>query len=240
MRQTLLLALFLSVAYTATAQIWIDTGLKGGFGMSALLNKNILDDRTYSPLFSPGYNMGAKVGVNFGKLNGITIDAMYSTLQQKYSYLHDESQFTNDITWTNLDLYLMYRFSSQGSTYVEIGPMWSNVTKVRQEDGGSGQTGDAAAFYVDKYLSGVFGLGGYVAGEDNFSIMIGLRIHYSFDDFISPTGQTANYPAPVGTAEFDSYVASSPIFAQLIAEMNFGIGYFAKTTCGGRRKFFSR
>ena len=83
---------------------------------------------------------------------------------------------------------------------------------------------------------------------------MGIRIHYALTDFISPQGQDPqalldqgqSFPFPTTFRQdfsgFDSdpYAdarITRPLLVQLGVEFNFGVGYFAKTVCGGRVKW---
>ena len=72
--------------------------------------------------------------------------------------------------------------------------------------------------------------------------MFGMRVGYSFTDFISDEGQELNYPrAAVNQADlpqYDSYSETNNIYVQFVLEANFGLGYFAKTACANRTAFF--
>jgi len=219
------------------AQIWIDTGLKGGGGLNFLVNNNIFDDNSYSHLLSGSYGVGAKAGVNFGEYHGFTIDAMYRNMKQNFNYTVDMTDYTNTLEWTNWDMYFMYRFNTGAGTYLELGPMLSLVQEFKQADTGFSEA-NISDYYTDRYLNGVFGVGGYLAGSDAFSLIIGLRIHYGLDDLISEAGQAKGYPNPFkSVAAYDTYTPTNQAYVEMGLELNWGIGYFAKTTCGGRRKF---
>ncbi len=245
MKKLILVMFCVSTFFISNAQeIWLDAGIKGGFGLTILGNKNLFDDNTYSHLLSGSYNGGAKFGINFGTTHGITFDAMLSRQNQKFDYTVGGVDFSNELTWTNLDMYLLYRASMSGA-YIELGPMLSNLRSMKQVDTGrilDASVDSAESFYSEKSYHAVFGVGGYMAGAENFTVMVGLRAHYALDDFISERGgagmtSPSPYPATVSQNTYDSYVETRPIFIEFMVELNFGIGYFARTTCGGRKKF---
>jgi len=240
----LLVALVLGVQSAEAQKIgmWFDVGLKGTFGPTLLANTNIFNDRTYDHKISTGYGLGGKVGIYFNEFNGITIDAMYSRSKQGFSYeVMDQSvpEFSHDIEWANIDLFLLYRMQQHG-VYFEIGPAYSLVSEITQNDQGSPNVTDLKDFYNDNYFSGVVGFGGYVANSERFTLMMGLRAAYAVTDFVNDEGQAANYPNPNRTLEYESYKSTNPLSVQLVLEANFGIGYFAKTCCSNRSTFFSK
>jgi len=221
--------------------MWFDVGLKGGYGPTLLVNNNVFNDRTYDHKITTGYGFGGKVGIYFNEFNGVTFDAMYSRAKQGFSYETSQGggELNHDIEWNNLDLFLLYRMQQHG-VYFEIGPAYSMVNKITQNDQGSPDVTDLTDFYNDTYWSGVVGFGGYVANSGRFTLMLGLRASYAVTDFVNETGKAGNYPNPNRTLEYESYKATHPLNVQLVLEANFGIGYFAKTCCSNRSTFFSK
>jgi len=244
----------------AQAQAWTAIGLKLGGGTSWLIDKNIFDDNTYVHNFSGAFNVGAKASLNIGANHSVSFEAMIAKMKQNFDYGFTNDAMlrvdgTNEIRWTNLDLYFLYRYYSQGA-FSEFGIMSSRVQSVEQRDALAGYTDytDVSSNYQN-YLSAVFGGGAFVAGSDRFTLMLGIRLHYAFTDFISEDGndpvvlaaQGQAFPFPnsfrqdFSSLESDPYEdarKTSPILIEMIAEFNFGIGYFAKTICSGRVKWF--
>jgi hypothetical protein len=239
MKKHLLLLLTSLACLTANAQeIWIEAGLKGGFGTSFLLNKNIADDRTYDYKITTMYGVGGKLSVNFGPYHGIAIEGLYNQAGQDFEYQLDGTQgdLENNIDWKSIDAYLLYRYI-RNRVYVEVGPMYSLVRSVKQQDNGVELT-DTEDFYEKNYLAGVFGFGGYIAGAETFSVGLGLRLSYGLGDFVSEAGREGGYPNPVHQNVYESPKNTHPIYGQFLVEFNFGIGHFAKTSCTERMKFF--
>lgn len=245
MKKYLFAIVALVLGFQAEAQkigMWFDVGLKGAYGPTLLANTNIFNDRTYDHKITTGYGIGGKVGIYFNEFNGITIDAMYSRSKQGFSYEtmnQATAEFNHDVEWTSLDLYLLYRMQQHG-IYFEIGPAYSMVSDITQNDQGSPDVTDLKDFYNDNFISGVVGFGGYVANSERFTLMLGMRAAYAVTDFVNEAGKAANYPNPNRTMEYDSYKATHPLSVQLVVEANFGIGYFAKTCCSNRATFFSK
>ena len=242
MKKLLFIFVLIISTQMSFGQAWTDVGLKVGYGLSLLNNKNLFNDNQYVHEVNGAYSLGAKAGVNIGEFNSITFDIGISQLKQNFNYTVGSNEnavdYQNNIVWKNLDMYLMYR-NTRSSAYIEIGPMLSRIKKVTQTDTGANfKDKDTKSFYSDKYLSAVLGFGGYVFGSERFTLMLGLRAHYAFQDMISDAGQKANYPAPFGADKFDTYEKSNPIFIQAVMEFNFGLGFFAKTACTGRLHWF--
>jgi len=215
-------------------ELWFDAGVKGSWGPSFLYNQNLVNDANFSQQISNGYSVGGKFGFNFGYIHGITIDAMYAQNKQYYNIkegFSDVEELT--VNWKSIDLYVLYRLY-RTINYFEVGPKFSLMNIVRNNDVESTQ------FYVENYPSAVIGFGWYIFGRETFTATAGIRVEYGLSDLINADGKAAGYPAnPVRTTAFDPYESTNPLIAQLVFEINWGIGYFAKTACAGRRHFFT-
>lgn len=235
---TLTLSSLLFALVLNAQEIWLETALKGGAGMSFLMNKNILNDNTYRNALSPMYGFGAKVAVNFGAWHGIALEGLFNTSSQKWDYSlpNVTGDLQNEVKWNSLEMYLLYRYI-RNRTYIEVGPMYSLIRSVEQTDNGV-EIVDPDPFYENNYLAGVFGFGGYLGGSETFSVGLGIRVHYGFTDLVSEDGRAAGYPNPVRQNLYDSEASTHPLVAQLLLEFNFGIGHWAKTSCHERMKFF--
>lgn len=227
--------LFLQVS--AQKEIWLEFALKGGGGASFLLNKNLLNDDFINYQITSNYGFGAKFAVNFGPFHGISIEGMYNNLGQDMTYdlAGIGTDLSNEISWKSIDTYLLYRYITN-RVYLELGPMYSSVSKVEQND--NGVEGDVSDNYTDSYLGGAFGFGGYIANAESFSLGIGIRATYGFQDFVSERGMGTGYPNPATGLTYDSYEKSNPAFVQFLVEFNFGLGRFAKAQCSKRMSFF--
>jgi hypothetical protein len=215
-------------------ELWFDAGIKGSWGPTFLLNENLVNDANYSQQISNGYSFGGKFGFNFGYIHGITLDAMYSQNKQFYNIKEGFSD-VEDLTvdWKSIDLYVLYRLY-RTINYFEVGPKFSLMNIVRNNNI------ETTQFYVENYPSAVIGFGWYVFGKEAFTATAGIRVEYALTDVISADGKAAGYPAnPVRVTAFDPYETTNPLSAQLVFEINWGIGYFAKTACAGRKHFFS-
>ena len=118
--------------------------------------------------------------------------------------------------------------------YFELGPKFSLINSVRNNGV------NTTEYYNDQYTSAVLGFGWYVFGKETFTATAGVRIEYALNDMVSTDGRALGYPVnPVITTAFQPYKMTNPVVAQIVFEINWGLGYFAKTACSGRRHFFS-
>ncbi len=230
------LILLFSIADT-TAQRnglwWFDTGLKAQYGVTSMLNMAIVDSDGYDYDISTGYSFGGKIGINNGN-NGISIDVMWAKAKQSFEA---PSESNIDVDWSALDLYLLYR-NNANLGYFELGPKMSMINKVEVTDVASGVTSSDLSDDYQSAYSAVIGFGAYFLGNDGrFSGILGMRFEYGFSDMINKTSKDKNPPLGDPDIYADGYEKSIPIFAGLVFELNWGIGYVGKATCGARSKF---
>jgi hypothetical protein len=236
---TAVLSLFL-LSQAIHAQGWFEVGAKGGYGVNFLVNKNFYSDHYFSPKLSFGYMYGGKIGINFNDSHAITIDVTSSVFEQKYNYslLNADSTrtiYARSMGFSTLDFILLYRKASDGG-YIEIGPQYSMLSKAKWSDGANKlQNTDVSGNLVKSYYAAVFGFGGYLAGTENFRVTIGFRATYALNDIISSTGKLNNFPS---LTKYDTYKPSNPLTGQLILELNYDVGYFARSKCKKRKLRF--
>lgn len=225
---------------TANAQQWFEVGVKGGYGVSFLANKNFFNDNSFAPQISFGYMYGGKLGFNINENHAITVDVTTSLLSQKYNYNHinpdsTKSIYNRTIAYNALNVLLMYRKAGDGG-YFEIGPQYSMVNNAKQSDGMTNTKNiDVSANLAKSYYSAVVGFGGYLMGTDNFRVVLGFRASYAFTDLLSEQGKQNGFPA---THTYPAYKAINPISGMMLMELNFDVGYFARSRCKKRKLNF--
>ena len=234
MRRLLLLAvLIFSATFTVSAQeLWFDAGIKGAWGPTLIINKNVMDEAHLNQKISTGFGYGAKFAVNFGYIHGITFDYMFNNGNQVYDNTENPSNSV-DVSWKTQDIYVLYRLY-RTINYLELGPKFSRVTSFTNNDKNSED------YYQSSYPSAVLGFGWYVFGNKSFTGTLGVRIEYAFSDLVNVDGKELGYPVhPYRTTAYEDPASTNFLIAQLSFELNWGLGYFAKTACGERRHFFS-
>lgn len=242
MKKLILIALFgliYNVGNSQKVYAWWDAGVRLGYGLTGMVNTNIFDDKQYEHHLGSGYSLGGKFGLFFGLYNGITFDANLGTYKQSFDYTRALQSYDHSITWKTLDLALLYRNQRNG-IYVEMGPQLSLVNSVKQEDGFAPEQKDVKQYYEKNYISGVFGIGGYILNHENFTTMLGFRMGYGITDMINKDGQAANFPNPSAEAQpYSSYKGTHAAFVQLNIEFNFALGYYGRSACSKRASLFS-
>ncbi len=215
--------------------LWLDAGVKGSYGPNMMVNTDILNGTNYTPKLNGSYSAGAKFGLNFGEYYALTIDGMYSQFKEQFTYKQDQSSspVINEYRWSNIDLYPMFRYN-RTINYVEFGPRIAYLQNMRQANATSSFT-DVTSDFNSTNISAVLGFGWYAAGDDAFTIIVGARLGYQIGEFVSDAG-LANNQIKLGIVEGNA--STNPAFVHLVFELNWGLGYYAKTVCGGRARFF--
>ncbi|HRD82579.1 MAG TPA: hypothetical protein PLL53_17590 [Saprospiraceae bacterium] len=239
MKKQLSLLVFTALIFSSLhGQIWMDIGIKGSYGLGVLLNSNLMQDNSHEMRLGTGYAYGGKAGLNFGDRHGFTFDAILAKNSQTYDFKTSLIEVNNnELAWENLHLYVMYRMQADG-VYFELGPRFSTLRQVSHTFGGADITGNNN--YAEKATGAALGWGGYLFGNEFFALMFGMRIDYAITDFVSETGQADNYPAPYRFPGYDTYKPTNPLTGQIVLELNFGLGGYAKTRCGQRAFVFGR
>lgn len=240
MRKFIVLFSILFIAFNAQSQRWVDIGIKGGWGPNWLFNKNVMNDQEFTAQMAFGHNFGGKLGFNFNENHEITFDVMASVMKYKFKFneydssTHSSPLYAKTLQYNTVDFILMYRHNNDGR-YMEIGPAYSLVKKASgtntYETNADGTIKDNL---ISSYTSMVLGFGSYFMGTENFGITLGARFSYTFNDLISPKGQTLGYPS-TGTT-YPSYSPSHPFTAMLIAEANLDFAYVVRAKCKSKTK----
>jgi len=232
-----IIPLFLSI--NTYSQLFFDGGLKGMIGPTMLINENVFKDSDYEHQISFGYGFGGKLGVNFNESIQIATEIIFSAFSQKFAINEDGDTWEKQIKFRSIDIPFLIRHNKSNGSYFEIGPQYTIVKKV-SETIPDLSVADASPYFDKNYFAGVVGFGGYLIGWENFGISTGFRISYTLADIVSsdnkaPAGtytyRAANYPPD------KSYKPSNPLTFVFVLELNYDLGYLAKSPCGGRRKF---
>lgn len=208
-----------------SAYTWVEAGLKVHYGATHLLNSAIVDDPDIDYEITTGIAYGARIGFNKGK-NGLALEAMFSSSEAGFEVDVDNS---STIKWNNLDVYAMYR-NNANLGYFEIGPKFSFINGV--DAVGGGEDFDIKDATKSPNMGLALGFGAYVLGDDGaFTGLLGLRAEYGFSDFFGNDDE-----ADLVGSFTDDGDSTNPIFAGIVFELNWGIGYWAKAGCGQRAK----
>jgi len=233
MKYFLTLLFATSLCFTAKSQVWFDAGIKGAYGPTLMLDKNIFDSGNYKHRITAGHAIGGRLGVNFGYHAGVSLEYMSAKSKQDFDFSNDaHSRFI----WKHNDFMLLFRYSGNGA-YVEIGPKYSNMGGVTLTRYNPDVTTDVSSNFEKSYISGVLGFGSYLLGSELFTLNLGLRLHYAFDDMVTPAGKENFYPVEMDLTP-DLTKKTVATAAQLQVEFNYAWGRFAKAACQNRWRLF--
>ncbi len=233
MKQTLFLSVLFLLSWHAKAQVWVELAGRGMYGLRGFYNQTIIDDRNHNYHLKTAPAFGGGLGINLGDFHGINIEAMWANNTQSFDYDDGNNNLlTNEIEWKTLEAILLYRLYT-GASYLEVGPKWVMLQDFSQSINET-PLPEAGNNYTTAYPAAILGVGGFLAGSDNFTLRIGVRLEYAFTDFVTETGKAANYPAPYTLNPYESIASVNPFSASVYLELNLPIGGVAKSGCGQR------
>ena len=225
-----------------SAQPWFDVGIKTSYNSSWLINQNVIKDPAVSYIPSYGYMGGIKLGYNFNSQHELNTEFLYSSVNQKYQDNLSSEDWLRNINLTYFEIPLLYRHNNNGS-YAEAGPQFSALMSAR-ESSWSNNNANVNNYFQSSDVSGVFGFGAAIAGVNNTSIMLGVRIVYGFLDITSSRGgKDQPYPYPAYPGYFNNassatlYKATNTLSGGFVLEINYDLGYFVTSSCKRNTKF---
>ncbi len=224
-----------TLSFYAKSQVWFEAGVKGAYGPTFLLDKNVFDSGNFKHKISTGHAIGGRLGVNFGYHAGFAVEYMGATSKQDFN-LHGDLH--TSYKWKHNDILGLFRYSGNGA-YVEIGGKYSKIREATRETtpADAQVDGDVTDLFEKNYTSGVLGFGSYIMGGDLLVVNLGLRLHYAFTDILTDEGQADFYPAASDISSPDLDAKTLATAAQLQLEVNYAFGRFSKEACHERRKF---
>lgn len=233
-----------TIGYSQKEIAWFDAAIKIMYGSSSILNNAVIDDPNlnYELGFGGAVGFGGKFGINRG-YNGLAIELLYTSSGETFEGLSNDMvsyPAAPKVEWKSLDLYLLFR-NAKNLGFFEIGPKIGFLRSM-QRTGADGQLSDFSEINK-RQISAVLGFGVNVVGTDGaFSGQIGLRFEYGFTDLNGQDDLGAGAePFPYAVDIYNGtkgYQKSTPIYAGLVFELNWGLGYYGIAQCGARAKFF--
>jgi len=181
----------------------IRVGLTGGLNSTWLMNKNVFDANDGLDIAATfGGRIGAEAIYSFNDKTGLSLGLNFISMNsQKYS--GDETGLDGDLT-TKLkyfDVPLLFRLTSSGGTYFEIGPQFGFLGSAKE----SFESSDNSNFDYDDYdvknafestnIALVFGFGVDIDVSENIFITAGLRLGYGFTDVTKEYDSTLDFLA---------------------------------------------
>lgn len=170
-------------------------GVKGIFNSNWLFNSNISDAGSiidYTSTF--GYNSGIASAFYFTDNLGVSLDLFYTFHSQIIGGVNDAGTFayTSQTDLRYLDIPVLFRVSSEGGPYVEIGPQVGLLLKATDIYVGTDEvyTKDFKNDFNSINLAGVLGFGYDIPAGDKIQINVGLRFGYGLTDVTKKFSQT--------------------------------------------------
>ena len=241
MKARYIISLFLISALTVTnAQkriLWFDAGLKAQSGYTGFYNKAIVDSDAIDYEITSAYSFGGKLGIN-KDYNGLALELMFGKTKGKFD--HQDFVGTTTVEVSHMDFYALFR-NARNLGFFEIGPKFSFIRSANYFRSSPDLPVPVTDISDDfsSGISGVVSFGANLIGNDgSFSGQLGLRFEYGFKDIVSESGRSNQAPIRGSDIYSNQYQGTHPLFAGLVFELNWGLGYYGVSKCGGRKKFF--
>ena len=253
MRFLLSLTFIFIISLNTFSQGWLDCGIKGGFGGSALVNSNVWKNSTIEHLLSPAYTFGGKVGLNFNMNFQITMDFMHKGASQRYLFQPEiepsgingdaRTNWNKTVKLNSFDFPLLFRHNGDNGSFFEIGPQFSFIGRVKETTDQAGvlPKREIKEYFTNTNFGAVIGFGSFMLGTQNTYLVLGFRVHYGLQDLISEKGGkdlNSYYPLNNGELDefengfqFEEYKATNPLSAVVYLEVNYDLAYLTRSKC---------
>lgn len=241
MRFLLLTAFSVVFSLNSYSQAWVDVGLKGGYGLTQLINPNVWNDPLVVNKLSFGSSFGGKLGLNFNLKYQITMDFLYSSAKQTYEFQPSNTSnfWEKQVTSHAFDMPLLFRHNAESGSYLEIGPQISFLSGFEQTE--LGQNRNIDNYFNKTNLGVVVGIGSFMLGSNNTYLVFGIRAHYGFQDLLSNEGGNgSDTPFPINNGEMDGqdgdykyndYKSTNPLTIRAYLELNYDLAYLVRSNC---------
>lgn len=228
-----------TLSYGQKEIAWFDTGIKVMYGGSSAFSSMVADANNldYNLAFGNSYSVGGKFGINRG-FNGLAIEVLYN--KGNASIQNTGAGSDLELDWTGIDIYTLFR-NNANLGFFEIGPKFSLLQDLTRTNA-SGELRNLKEDELSNNLniSGVLSMGVLLLGNDRaFSGQIGLRFEYALTDLMNADAANLGLePFPDAMPATLSRSSTAPLYAGLVFELNFGLGFYGISQCGGRPKLF--
>ena len=239
--------IFSQYRYNRRKPSYLTSSIKLGYGNSLLKCENIeLDSDVSTTFFAPSSSIGLRLGITFKDNFNFSYEALYYSFGQEF----DTKDFDNlkIIKINSFDHSLLFRYTGYSGTYFEFGPKLTLINRVRETN-----TNDdliyndtlSLGMFNKYYKSIVVGAGVAPVLKDKFSITIGVRFNYGFDDLMADKNQlirdevtiktTGVVPKPLN--DYPEYRLTKIINVQFIVEMTYQFATFGDSRKPGFHLF---
>lgn len=236
-----LLILLVIISFTSALSAQIHVGIKGHIANTWILNKHISDAGDELDFkASVGSGFGVQGIYMVGESSGIGLGIGTSKISQQmtFNFGGDDAVYKSTMKYT--DISILYTYLSESGFYLEVGPQFSPRGSEVEEIFDFKGDGEDTETFDDPNLNGmtvfgIFGIGGMIALDDQFSLLLGARFGYGLSDLTNELSEdeisdldsdrtsfftsVAQQSINSTTTELD-YLATHPAFA------SFNIGIF--------------
>lgn len=222
------LLFLLMISFSSKAQLWIDLGVKGGFTPGITMNSNVFNNEKFKLGFASGYQFGGKFGINFNPTHAVAIEVLSSTINTKTTVGDSDP---NTLGLNYLEIPILYRYNKENGGYSEIGPVIGLLNSANLNS--SSTDADVKNQFQKTNYGMMLGFGQYIGGGNLFGLNLGFRIAYTFNDIVqadfqSVAGNAVYTPNDAESVSSFEYKKSNNIYAGIVLEFNFNLGYFVK------------
>jgi hypothetical protein len=241
MRKFLLVLFVLVATKSSFGQVWFDIGFNGSLGTGFYTNEIFYNDTRFNLVPRIGNTGSFKLGINASDRHSAVVELGYFKrvygLDQAFVPGQDDKKvFYQETNFSGFMGALLYRNTNEG-TFIEIGPMWCTNKNQHVTDELSSQV-ENSSYINDKAVRGVFGLGGYLFGNERVTLVGGIRVLYDFSDLRSST-TTVSTRFPFYNYNDKTLNRSlHAIDVQLNLELNISLGFLYRASCGKRSVVF--
>ena len=226
--------LIFNFSFKTIAQSWIDVGVKAHFGLNQLYNANIWENNNAVNLLSYGHNFGGKIGYNFNIKYQVTLDFLFSKGSQVYDLSNESNIWERNYTFSYFSLPLLFRFNNESGNYFELGPQVNFISKANMEE--FGVTQSVKSQFNPTNYGAVVGMGSYFLGNKNLYLLFGVRLHVGLSDMIGKDGglnSVDHFPILQNEVNLThaEYQKTTMFMLMLNTEINFDLGYLARSNC---------
>ncbi len=216
--------------FAQDAKVWIDLGVKAGYGTGYLFNQSAFfqDDNVNWAVFSPAYSYGGRLAFAFGPNANLSVsfEGLNSSLTQSFS-LNDGNNIQD--YQARLDFWqigMIFKAAAPtGGFYVELGPQMNYVKSatLNQTD---------LMPHTGKFTSAVFGLGLMPYVGDFVEVSLGLRATASMGSVFAD-----GYDVYSASPNASTYATTNNIAVSFmpVIDINFLIAYMGRASCGAFR-----
>lgn len=216
---------------------WFSASVKGGYGTTMLINKNIFGDKNVKPsYFNSSFCYGGKLAFNFTNTISVNFEFIMNSLSQAYDVNKDSLSFSKKIKMSTMDFPILFRFTGENKGYAELGVAFSTLKSANDDytNLSGAIAGDVKNEFKSSSTKLVIGLGNAIAKGETFDLNLGVRMTYALTDIAKNKDYPVNdlyYTSPNGES------STNPFTVMAMLEFHYYLGYFATSSCGRKKGF---